>query len=204
VKREAEALAAPPLRIGIFGGTFDPPHVGHVSVARDVADALDLDRVLWLPAARSPHKPEQPLTSTDTRMEMVRAIAAADDRFHVDDSEIRRAPPSYTVDTLEELRIRHPDAQLYLIIGVDQYQAFDAWRDPERVRELATLAVMDREGVPVDVLESEAVRVPVHRVDVSSTLVRARAAGGLSLEGFVPEEVGKIIEREELYRTHRS
>ncbi len=219
MKRDADALAVSPLRIGIFGGTFDPPHVGHVSAARDVADTLDLDRVLWLPAARSPHKPDQPLTSTELRLEMVRAIAGADDRFRVDDSEVRRAPPSYTVDTLEDLRRRHPDAQLYLIIGVDQYRAFDAWRDPERVRELATLAVMDRDGMPVEAVEFEAVPassapristdagqkpivgVPVHRVDVSSTTVRARAAAGLPLNGFVPDEVGKIIEREGLYRT---
>ena len=218
MKRDADAPAAPPHRIGVFGGTFDPPHVGHVSAARDVADALHLDRVLWLPARRSPHKPDRPLTSTDVRLEMVRATVRVDARFHVDESELQRPPPSYTVDTVEELRRRHPDAQLYLIIGVDQYRAFDAWRDPDRLRELATLAVMDRDGLPVEVLESEAVSaasvpdlpagkgarpivgIPVRRVDVSSTEIRARVAAGLPLEGFVPDEVGRIIERERLYR----
>ena len=222
MKRAADGGSASPHRIGVFGGTFDPPHEGHVSAARDVADALGLDLVLWLVARRSPHKPDQLLTADELRLKMVREATAADPRFQVDDSELRRPPPSYTVDTLEELRTRYPAALLYLIIGVDQFRAFEAWHEPDRVRELAALAVMDREGKPVAELTTEAVAVgsmpqpshtppdvgplpivgvPVRRIDVSSTEVRARAAAGRPLEGLVPREVRRIIEREGLYRT---
>lgn len=194
---------SPTERIGIFGGTFDPPHLGHVRVAADVADRLRLDRVLWVPARRSPHKPDRKLTPDDVRLEMTSAAAAADTRFEVSDIELKRPAPSYTVDTLRTLRDRFgPDAELFLIIGVDQYEAFDAWHEPDAIRLLATLAVMDRGGAGADeaTAGTRVVRVPVERVDVSSTEVRARAAAGASVRALVPEAVARIIEREGLYR----
>jgi nicotinate-nucleotide adenylyltransferase len=196
--RAAEGEASP-TRIGVFGGTFDPPHVGHVSAARDVADALSLDRVLWLPARRSPHKPDAALSADRVRLEMAREAARADDRFEVDSLELERPAPSYTVDTLAALRDRlGPGHELFLIIGVDQWRAFDRWHEPERVRSLATIAVMDRGGESVHE-EPGVVRVPVRRVDISSTKVRAAAAEGRSLAGLVPTGVASIIRRERLY-----
>jgi nicotinate-nucleotide adenylyltransferase len=206
MKRGADVRLSPRARIGVFGGTFDPPHRGHVSVASDVADALQLDSVLWIPARRSPLKPEQPLSPAAVRLEMVQAAAEADPRFVVDGRELKRPPPSYTMDTLAELRREYgADAELFLIIGIDQYRALDEWHEPERVRSLCTIAVMDRAGEGIEAAEGiEAeegvVAVRVGRVDVSSTAVRARVAEGGSIEGMVPPGVAEIIRREGLYR----
>jgi nicotinate-nucleotide adenylyltransferase len=177
--------------------------VGHVAVARDVADALDLERVLWIPAGDPPHKID-PVTPRATRLEMVRAAAAADPRFEVSTLELDRPGPSYTIDTLRELRRSLPDVELFLIVGTDQFASFATWREPAAVAELARLAVMDRAGdraadmrpgVPV----GDAVFVPVRRVDVSSTDVRERVRAGRDVGDAVPEAVRAIIERERLY-----
>jgi nicotinate-nucleotide adenylyltransferase len=195
-------------RIGIFGGTFDPPHVGHVSAACDVADALDLDEVLWVPAGRPPHKPDDVSAPAELRVAMAREAAAADPRFRVSEVELRRPGPSYTVDTLRELldaeKAKAPGdeaPELVLIIGHDQYRTFDRWRAPEEIRRLATLAVMDRGGERLLAADpDEVVRVPVRRIDVSSTEVRARIERGEDVSALVPEEVLRVIRAEGLYR----
>ncbi len=202
-------------RVGIFGGTFDPPHLGHISVAREVSDLLELDEVLWIPARRSPHKPDVPLTPIETRLRMARAAAEADARFRVSPIEVARAAPSYTVETLRALaRDAEKEGRkidLFLIIGMDQYEAFDAWLEPDEIARLAHVAVMDRGG---DRIEGSAqledmrnrrdskgvVRVPVTRVDISSTEVRGQVAAGQSVDGLVPPAVAEIIRREGLYR----
>lgn len=192
-------------RVGIFGGTFDPPHVGHVSVAADVADELGLDEVLWVPAGNPPHKSDAEPTPAPVRLRMVRAVVADDERFSVSEVEIGRSGPSYTVDTLREL-IAHDlaDADVYLIVGVDQYRALESWHRPDEIRGLATLAVMDRRGVGLDPGELEredgVVHVPVRRVDVSSTQVRSRVARDEGIGDLVAPEVARIIEAEGLYR----
>ncbi|NJD18542.1 MAG: nicotinate (nicotinamide) nucleotide adenylyltransferase [Gemmatimonadetes bacterium] len=197
---------ASPLRIGIFGGTFDPPHVGHVRVVRDVADALALDRVLWMPARVSPHKLRRPLSPAAVRLEMVRAAVAGEPRFEVSEMELERPGPSYTVDTLRELRARWPSAGLFLILGADQLRVFASWRGPREILEMATLALMDREGEATTAVAPDlpgmerAVHVPVTRVDVSGTRVRAAVAAGEDVSGTVPEGVRAVIERERLYR----
>lgn len=194
---------SPARRIGIFGGTFDPPHLGHVRVAAEVADRLKLDRVLWIPARRSPHKPDAELTSDEVRLEMTRAATRGDPRFEVSDVELRRPEPSYSVDTLRALGERFGlGTELVLIIGLDQYEAFDAWHEPDAIRRLATLAVMDRGGAGADEPSAGGgvIRVPVERIDVSSTQVRASAAAGAPLAELVPAPVARIIEREGLYR----
>lgn len=199
--RARTASGPPPGRVGIFGGTFDPPHVGHVSVARDLADALELDEVVWIPAFRSPHKEHDPVTDSALRLEMVERAIEADPRFRVDDRELRRPGPSYTVDTLRELT-QGPLAgadEIVLIMGVDQYDAFERWRDPERIRAMATIAVMDRDGAAATATPG-VVTVPVGRVDVSSTQVRDRVAEGMPIAGWVPDRVADIIRREGLYR----
>ena len=195
-----------PLRLGIFGGTFDPPHDGHVAVAKDVADALRLDRLLWIPAGEPPHKSRQDLTPASLRLEMVHAATAADARFEVSEAETERAGRSYTVDTLRALRRGFPHAALYLIVGADEYDALGGWREPERILELARLAVVDREGacaadtIP-DVAGADAADfVPVQRIDISSTQVRVHVAAGHDAADLVPTAVATIIEHEGLYR----
>jgi nicotinate-nucleotide adenylyltransferase len=197
---------AEPLRLGVFGGAFDPPHTGHLAVARDVADALGLHRVLWVPTGVPPHK-VGPTTRPDTRLEMTLCAAATDPRFEVSDLELRREGPSYSVDTLRALAAEHPRAHLFLLVGADQVETLDSgWKDPSGILRLATLVLMDREGRDARVLAppvpgmEKAVHVPVTRVDVSSTQIRALVSGGSDVSELVPPGVSGIIEREGLYR----
>ncbi len=206
----------------MFGGTFDPPHLGHRSVAADVADHLNLTEVVWIPAGDPPHKRRRNLTPADLRLRMVRAATADDPRFRVSEIEIHRDGPSYTVDTLRALKDEHDGWELYLILGIDQYRTFHRWRKPEEIVGLATLAVMDREGEALALGVAEAsgtlvaprpsptsgtpgtggnvLSVPVGRVDISSTQVRAAVSRGESIVALVPAEVAEIIEAEGLYR----
>ena len=176
-----------------------------MAVAHDVADALALDRLLWVPAAEPPHKRSRDVAPAATRLEMVRAAAAGDPRFEVSTLELDRGGPSYTVDTVKALRDRHPDAELFLILGADQLAALDSWRDPEEIARHVRLAVMDREGASAAAAAAAhpaaagAVLVPVRRVDVSSTEVRDRVRDGHDVAALVPAGVRTIIERERLY-----
>lgn len=203
-------------RIGLFGGTFDPPHVGHAAVAADVADALGLDRVLWIPAGEPPHKdPDRP-SAPRLRMAMVQEAVGADPRFEASAIEVDRPGASFTVDTVRALRARYPEAELFVIVGVDQYRALDTWRDPRAILEEARFAVMDRGGATPNefrprVLEGiergpradgampPVVFVPVRRVDLSSSGVRARARAGQSITGLVAPGVEAIVAGEGLY-----
>jgi nicotinate-nucleotide adenylyltransferase len=188
------------VRLGVYGGSFDPPHLGHLVAASDACEALGLNRLLWIPSAVHPLKGDRVRTAPEVRLEMVRAAIAGDERFRADDLELRRAGPSYTVDTLRELRARHPEAELFLLAGADLLHELPRWREPDEVMRLATLAVVSREG---DALAPEsplpAVAVRVARVDVSSTEVRRRAAAGQTLRYLVPEPVRALIERYGLY-----
>ena len=189
------------IKLGVFGGTFDPPHLGHLVAASDACDALGLDRVVWIPSASHPFKRESVRTGPALRLEMVRAAIAGDDRFEADDLELRREGPSYTVDTLRELRARHPGAELFLLIGADNLADLPKWREPDELARLARLAVVSREGEAVPPHAGvEAAEVFITRVDVSSTEVRRRVAAGRSIRYLVPEPVRETIAREGLYR----
>ncbi len=189
------------MRLGVYGGAFDPPHLGHLVAASDACDALALDRLLWIPSAVHPLKPVR--TAPRVRLEMVRAAIQGDPRFQADDLELRRTGPSYTVDTLRALRAREPGAELFFLTGADNLADLPRWREPEEIARLATLAVVSREG---EALPPEpaypAVAVAVTRVDVSSTEVRRRVAAGRSIRYLVPEAVRAVIERERLYGGH--
>lgn len=194
------------MRIGVYGGSFDPPHVGHLLLASDAREALDLDRLIFIPTGTQPLKAEtSAVASAQDRLEMVRLAVADDAHYQVDETEINRKGLSYTVDTLEHLSKRYEAARLFLLLGEDSLASFARWRDPDRILELATLAVMrrnDRTGssgegqpMPAGVLE-----VSARRVDVSSTEIRARLKAGKSIKGFVPESVERFIEARGLYR----
>ncbi|MBW3630432.1 MAG: nicotinate-nucleotide adenylyltransferase [Gemmatimonadetes bacterium] len=193
--------ASAPQRIGILGGTFDPPHVGHLMVAADVFAALELDRLLLIPSASPPHKQGQVRATAEQRLAMVRTAADGDDRFEVDDIELRRPGASYTVDTLRELRTRYHGAELFFVIGMDQFRELHTWREPEEVARLARLAVVSRDG---DLLVGESpipvVPVAVTRIDLSATDIRRRIHAGESIRYFVPDPVREFIEREGLYK----
>ncbi|HEY0150779.1 MAG TPA: nicotinate-nucleotide adenylyltransferase [Longimicrobium sp.] len=189
------------MRIGVFGGTFDPPHLGHLVVASDACEALGLGRVLWIPSAVPPHKLATVQASATARLEMVRAAVEGDPRFEADDVELRREGPSYTVDTLRELATRHPGDELVLLIGADNLREIPGWREPGEILRLARVAVLSRDGagVPPDA-PIPATSVAVTRVDVSATEVRRRAAAGETIRYLVPDAVRALVERRGLYR----
>ena len=201
-----------PARVGVFGGSFDPPHVGHLLAASDAVEALGLDQLLWVPAAAQPLKHRdaagRPPAPAEARLAMVRALVADDPRFAVDALEIERGGLSYTVDTLETVAARYPGAERFFLVGADVLASFHRWREPLRVRSLATLVVLVRAvdgGAPapdaLTALPGGAPRlVPTRRVDVSSTEVRGRAAAGRPLRGFVPDAVAAIIRGGSLYQ----
>ena len=192
------------MRIGVFGGTFDPPHIGHLLVANDAREALELDRLIFVPTGAQPFKVDTPpVASGQDRLEMVRLAVTDDANYVIDDAEINRKGLSFTVDTLEHLSERNPAARLFLLMGEDVLAGFEKWRSPARIRELATLVAVSRGGLAGSVADpatSAVLRVSTRRVDVSSTEIRERRRAGKSIKGFVPESVERFIDVRGLYR----
>lgn len=186
-------------KVGVLGGTFDPVHLGHLVVAQEVHQQLKLDRTVLVPAGEPPHRSGTPVTPASIRLRMLRAAIADDDRFAVSTFEVDRPGPSYTVDTLERMRLEWPEAGLYLVIGSDQWQRFHTWRSPERIAEMATLVVVGRNGEAGTEMELPHVRMEVPRIDVSSSGIRERVRAGESIRFLVPDSVCRIIEGESLY-----
>ncbi len=188
------------MKIGILGGTFDPPHVGHLIAAQDTFEALSLDKLIFIPARVPPHKPGQSVTPAELRLKMVTVAIEGDRRFEVSDVELRRSGPSFTADTLRELKQRRPQDELFLLVGVDQVREFATWREPDVVLRCAKLVMLTRGGIE-QVPQSDIVHtiVPVTRVDVSSTLIRERAGAGRAIRYLVPEAVAKVIAAAGLY-----
>ncbi len=187
------------MRLGIFGGSFDPPHVGHLLVVADALEALSLDLVVFVPAAVQPLKAGQPAAGPRHRLAMVRLLVGDDPRFAVDPIEIERDGLSYTVETLAAFAERYPEAQRFFLVGMDVLGSFGRWRDPDKVLRLAILAVIERQGEAGRIPDG-AVRVETRRVDVSSTEIRERVRAGRTIRGFVPEAVAAYIAEQRLYR----
>jgi nicotinate-nucleotide adenylyltransferase len=190
------------MRIGLLGGSFDPPHNGHLLAASDVYDALELDRVVFIPAAVQPLKVGQAGATADQRLLMVRALVGHDARFEVSAVEIERGGLSYTVDTLATLAAAWPGAELFWLVGADVPPTFPNWRAPERIVELATIVVMERTGESPDLsrMPGRPIALRTRRVDISSTEIRQRVKAGKSILGFVPDAVAEYIASERLYR----
>ena len=181
--------------IGVFGGSFDPVHVGHLAIANAALDELGLERVYFVPARRSPLKHDGPIASADDRLAMLTVAIAAEPRFRVSPAELDRTGPSFTVDTLEALR---GEGDLFLILGSDAYADFERWREPARIRELATIVLAARPGAPNAPAGVRMLDSPL--MDISSRELRARAARNRSLRYLVPEAVLRYIEEHRLYR----
>lgn len=189
------------MRIGILGGSFDPPHVGHLLVASDAVEALELDRLLFIPAGVSPFKAHQPPADGAHRLKMLELMVGEDGRFAVDPVEIHRAGLSYTADTLTALRQRWPEASLTLLVGTDAAASLHAWHDVQRIVSLASIAVLRRGGEPFVFPPGITGRVlDTRRVDVSSTEIRQRIRSGAPVHGFVPESVAAYLASTGLYR----
>ena len=191
-------------RVGVFGGTFDPPHLGHSIVGGEVMEALELDRLLWVPAGTPPHKRSRPVTTAEVRRRMVAAAIAEHPGFELCDLELVRGGISYTVDTLRELSSAHPGWSLFLILGADLLVDFASWREPDAIRTMAQLVAIPRgaKAMPSRDDLPEGVRtVRVTPVDISSSVIRRRIAGGKAVSTMVATQVLSIIESERLYRT---
>ena len=189
------------MRIGVLGGSFDPPHEGHIALARAAARQLALNRVLLLPAWEAPHKPGGPSMDPAFRVALVRAAVADDPVLGVSTIEIDRRGTSYTAETLEQLAGENPGADLWFVMGADQLEGFADWSRPERIAELARLAVAWRPGAGDPAMEDLAGPVAAGRIDVvdmpevpiSSTDVRARLSRGEALTGLVPPAVEQML-----------
>ena len=195
----------PSRRVGLLGGTFDPPHVAHLVVAVEVREALELDEVR-LVVANDPWQKSalRQVTPAGTRLRMTRAAVVGVPGLVVSDVEVRVGGPSYTAQTLRLLREREPDTERLLILGADAAARLDTWRDAADLFDSCTLVVVDRPGTPVRVPlppgAAPAERVEVTSLDVSSTDLRRRARAGRSIRFLVPDPVARIVEREGLYR----
>ncbi len=181
------------MRIAIYGGSFDPIHHGHLILARDALERLKLDRVLFVPAAISPHKPGRRPAPAGLRREMIAAAIAGEPAFELDDCELSREGPSYSIDTAEYLRARFPGATLLYLIGQDNVALLATWRRIEDLRELVEFVVFDRGADTA----GEGLN---RRLDISATEIRQRVARMVSIRYLLPDAVRDIIERHQLYQ----
>lgn len=195
----------PGRRIGVFGGTFDPPHIAHLVVAADVRDALGLDVVLMVPAGEPWQKVGTvPVSPAGDRLDMLAAATAGVEGLEVCELEVRRRGPTYTVDTLEELGAAEPGAELFLVLGADAAAGLGTWHRSEALAGLCRIVVVDRPGSPGPVPAGfEVTRVEAPRLDISSTELRRRRLEGRSLRFLVPDGVVSLIEERGLYAEGR-
>jgi nicotinate-nucleotide adenylyltransferase len=184
------------MRIGIFGGSFDPIHHGHLILAGDAVEQMELDRLLFVPAAVNPFKQDRTPAAARHRAEMIRAAIDGDPRFELDERELHRPPPSYTVDTLREISAENPGAKLYLIIGDDNLDGLERWHRIADIRDLASFIVFRRgEKLPVGCPYPLLTR----RITISSTEVRKRARAGLPCAYLLPRPVADYVAAHGLY-----
>ncbi len=198
-------------RIGILGGTFDPPHVGHLWLAALAAESMELERVLFMPAAQPPHKPPGGVTAAADRLLMTRLAIEGDPAFELTAIEMERTGPSYTIDSVTELeRVYGPESQLFLIMAADSLAQIDTWREPDRLLERIEWVVGPRPGSPMPDVAALTERFGAHAarihllngpaLDVSSSEIRRRVASGETIRYLVPRRVDELIAVRGLYR----
>jgi nicotinate-nucleotide adenylyltransferase len=196
------------LRVGILGGAFNPPHIGHLVCAQEALTQLELDRVLFVPVALPPHREIEYDPGAEVRLEMVELAVADDERFETSRIELDRDGPSYTADTLEQLRTESPADELFVILGGDQAAALATWHEPERVLEQATVVVFERVGWGRNAIGIKIGRLAGARgvryldmplMQVSSSAIRRRVRENRPIRYLVPDKVASYIETKELY-----
>jgi nicotinate-nucleotide adenylyltransferase len=200
-------------RLGIFGGSFDPVHYGHLLLGETCREQCSLERVLFIPAARPPHKQDDELASAQDRIEMLKLAMAGYERFEISTIEIDRGGVSYSVDTVSALAGQHPEAELFFLMGADSLVDLPTWREPDRLCELAVPLVVRRAGSPepdfasladlvdrtrLDEIRRHQVEMPI--VELSSSDIRSCVAAGRSIRYRTPRAVQKYIENHKLYR----
>ncbi len=183
-------------RLGLYGGSFDPVHNGHLILAREAFERLGLDKVLFIPAGISPHKRHRPPASAHDRLALLRASVEGEPGFAVEDCELRKDGVSYAIETVREMGEKYPEAELFFFIGEDNLAELHTWKDIEDLRELVQFVVLSRTSArPHD-------EFPVidRQIDISSTDIRSRVSKGLSVQYLIPEAACSIIEQRHLYQ----
>ena len=197
----------PPVKIGFLGGSFDPVHFGHLLAAQDAYEQYQLDRLILVPAAQAPLKPNDAQSSADDRLAMVRAATEWDHRFEVSDIELRRGGISYTIDSARHFRAQFPHDTLYWIIGGDQLPKLHLWKDIGELASIVEFIFLERPGFPLkaspDIPGLRLHRCDGHLLAISSTELRDRTRRGLSLDYFVPHKAIVYIQQHDLYRSSR-
>ena len=198
------------MRRGLLGGTFDPPHVGHLQIAEEARRKLGLDEIVFIPAGHPWVKASMKVSPARHRLEMVKLATAGNPGFSVNDLEVRRPGPSYTWQTLQELKVHYPNDELYFIVGWDNLTALPSWHHPDRIVKAACLVAVPRVGTPRPDLRQLDIQVPglsarttiltEPEIDVSATAIRERVRLGEPIGHLVPEPVTEYIRRNGLYR----
>lgn len=182
-------------KIGIYGGTFDPIHHGHLILAREAREQLELEKIIFVPAARSPHKMNKSQSSAEARLQMVLAATEGEPTFHVSNFEVRRPAPSFTIDTAEHLAACESDAELIYLIGEDHVDDLATWHRFEELKQMVRFAVLSRNGDA----GMHSYAVIQRKIDISSSDIRERVASGRPIRYLVPKAVETIIREEQLY-----
>lgn len=192
-----------PPKIGILGGTFDPPHLGHLIAAQEVQEKLKLDRIFFIPASLPPHKKKVKISGAGHRLRMVRLATQDNRNFKVLDLELKRKGHSYTVDTIKILRKRYPQAQFFLILGLDNLNHIHTWKKPEEIFKLSKAVFITRPGFTLNKTSkwlSYSKLLEVREIDISSTDIRERIKKSKSIRYMVPEKVLQYIKKHKLYK----
>ena len=201
------------MRVGILGGAFNPPHIGHLVCAQEAFVQLELDRVLFMPVGVPPHREIEQDPGAEVRLEMVELAVADDGRFETSRAELDRDGPSYTSDTLEQLAKESPDDELFVILGGDQAAALASWHEPEKVLERSTVAVFERLSWGRNAIGIKIGRLPGARkvryldmplIQVSSSAIRRRVREGTPIRYLVPDKVADYISSHDLYGAGRT
>ncbi len=192
------------MKIGIFGGTFNPPHIGHLIAAEVLLSDMKLDKIIFIPSYISPHKQLGEEESATHRLEMVRRELSGNNHFEVSDFEIQQQETSYTYKTLEYFSEKYLDAELYLIIGMDNFAGFHTWKNPEKIVTLSSLIVINRPDYPLPhqqiVPDSKLHFVTIPDIGISSSLIRERVQHRQSIRYLVPDSVSEYIIKNKLYK----
>jgi nicotinate-nucleotide adenylyltransferase len=191
-------------KIGILGGTFDPIHLGHLVLAEQVKEKLQLDQVIFMPSASPPHKTKRKLSSAKDRFQMTKLALENNPTFLVSDIELNRGGLSYTVDTLKQLKKQYPDSEIYFLTGSDVLNEIQTWKDPEQIYKLVKVVIAIRPGF--DSFDSKnhfakkSIIVPITGIDISSTQIRERVKKKQSIKYLVPAKVEEYIKKKKLYQ----